>query len=225
MKKESPSNSTPLHQPRERLLSPKEWDIATISQDSREEDSFWSIRDESSHEVLRQQVVSSSLNEDSYSLWDDGEIDPAFIEAFEPPRLAATPAALARQSREGIEEGGDIPQEAQLMFPCKLHRMLQDAEEQGFENIISWVRGGRAFKVHDPATFMDQVSPNYFDHSKYESFRRQLSIYSFHREVDGPNRGQYAHPLFLRGRWDLCHRIVRRGNTATAVPIMNDSTS
>ena len=143
------------------------------------------------------------------------KIDSASIEAFEPPRLVATPCAMAR-NRSGEETS--VSQDEQIMFPCKVHRMLHDAELEGFEHIISWVKKGRAFKIHDRSAFMEHVSPNYFDHSKYESFRRQLNMYSFHRVMSGYDRGEYSHPLFLRGRWDLCRQISRLGNPAVLAP-------
>jgi hypothetical protein len=182
------------------------------------DDGLWTIGhdDSATKQVLQARDVSSCavglhrMNEVlPYCVSKCATINPASIEAFEPPRQPATPAAMARSLR-GLDACG--LENEQIMFPCKLHRMLHDAEQDGFEHIVSWVKNGRAFKVHDAAQFMVQVSPNYFDHSKYESLRRQLNIYGFHRVMKGEDRGQYSHPLFLRGRWDLCRQIHRPGN-------------
>jgi hypothetical protein len=95
-------------------------------------------------------------------------------------------------------------------FPLKLHRMLDDAELNGFAHIVSWVEEGAAFKVHDSEEFLEKVMPNYFDQAKYECFRRQLNLYDFNRVSKGPNRGgTYYHRFFLRSDRGLCQNINR----------------
>ena len=58
-------------------------------------------------------------------------------------------------------------------FPWKLHKMLELADQEGFDNIVSWLPDGRSFKVHDPSEFVEQIMPNFFLQSKYKSFQRQ----------------------------------------------------
>ena len=95
-------------------------------------------------------------------------------------------------------------------FPTVLHSMLEQAEEKGFANIVSWQTHGRAFLIHEPKVFVKDVLPKYFKHSKISSFQRQLSLYGFMRLTsDGPDRGAYYHPLFLKGRAFLCNSIQR----------------
>jgi len=36
-----------------------------------------------------------------------------------------------------------------IQFPFKLHKILEEAERNGFDNAISWLPSGKAFKVHD----------------------------------------------------------------------------
>ena len=95
-------------------------------------------------------------------------------------------------------------------FPVLLHRLMEDSEVKGFSNIISWQPHGRAFLIHDPKTFVADVLPLYFKHSKLSSFQRQLSLYGFVRLTsDGPDRGAYYHECFLRFRPFLCSKIQR----------------
>jgi hypothetical protein len=94
-------------------------------------------------------------------------------------------------------------------FPWRLHSMLDDAQNDGFQEIVSWVQDGAAFKVHDSDEFVKQVMPNYFDQTKYESFRRQLNMYGFTRANRGEKRGLYFHELFLESDRRLCRNITR----------------
>jgi hypothetical protein len=58
-------------------------------------------------------------------------------------------------------------------FPWKLHNVLEDAERNGFTNIVSWTMGGRAFKVHNQRDFENTIMKRYFNHKQYKSFQRQ----------------------------------------------------
>jgi len=63
---------------------------------------------------------------------------------------------------------------------------------------------------------VNEIMPKYFNQSKLTSFQRQLNLYGFNRlTATGEDRGSYYHPLFLRGRPDLClqmHRTRIKGN-------------
>jgi hypothetical protein len=49
----------------------------------------------------------------------------------------------------------------------------------------------------------------YFKLSKLTSFRRQLNLYGFQAVSAGVDKGCFYHPLFLRGRPDLCRIMLR----------------
>jgi hypothetical protein len=105
----------------------------------------------------------------------------------------------------------------QHVFPWKLYKMLDEAELPGsFRHIVSWVQGGKSFKVHNTKEFVNVVMPQYFDQTKYESFRRQLNLYGFTRIVRGQHRGVYSHPLFQRGHKDWCRFITRNQPSQTS---------
>jgi hypothetical protein len=97
----------------------------------------------------------------------------------------------------------------QHVFPWKLHKMLEEAPAKNFNHIVSWVQNGTAFKVHNAQGFLANVIYQYFDQSKYESFRRQLNLYGFTRVVRGQHRGVYSHPFFRQGHQDWCRYITR----------------
>merc|ERR1711935_416956 len=51
-----------------------------------------------------------------------------------------------------------------LLFPWKLHDMLDDAERnQDLKtNVVSWQADGVSFNIHDKDRFVDEVVPRYF---------------------------------------------------------------
>ena len=117
-------------------------------------------------------------------------------------------SSSSRNINTGVSEP-EAPGACENVFPQKLHFLLNQAEKGGFDHIISWVNDGAAFKVHDPKAFLEKVMPNYFDQSKFESFRRQLNLYGFQRVSRGPSRGIYYHQFFLQSEPSLCQSITR----------------
>ena len=98
---------------------------------------------------------------------------------------------------------------ANIAFPVVLHRLLADATDECFEQIISWQPHGRAFIVHDHDRFVSEVMQKYFRQSRYASFQRQLSLYGFLRLTKGSDSGAYYNELFLRGLPHLCTYMQR----------------
>jgi hypothetical protein len=95
-------------------------------------------------------------------------------------------------------------------FPEKLYRLLAEAEMDGNDKIISFTPDGRAFKIHNRQAFIEEVSPKYFRHAKITSFVRQLNFYGFQKLLDGPNRGGFTNPPFLRGHPELLVMVKRK---------------
>mmetsp|Transcript_21612 Transcript_21612/g.45464 ORF Transcript_21612/g.45464 Transcript_21612/m.45464 type:complete len:280 (-) Transcript_21612:156-995(-) len=124
--------------------------------------------------------------------------------------------------------GNDVPQRDKkpnggiaVPFPTKLHLILSQAEESGFDDIISWQPHGRCFLVHDHEKFVDTIMPSYFNQTRYTSFQRQLNLYGFRRLTAGRDRNAYYHEYFLKHKLFLCENIVRfsiKGNGVKPKP-------
>ena len=90
----------------------------------------------------------------------------------QPPLVNKTALAMRQEDDDNNCGAGLCNKNA---FPFKLYRLLEDAEEQNFDDIVSWVHEGAAFKVFDSNAFVSRIMPNYFNHSShYDSFRRQV---------------------------------------------------
>jgi hypothetical protein len=91
--------------------------------------------------------------------------------------------------------------------------MLNEAEQNGCEDILSWLPCGTMFKVHNVKKFSELVMPSYFRRGRYKSFLRQLNLYKFHRVTTGGDedqrRGAYKHPWFRRNQDDMIGMIRR----------------
>lgn len=97
-----------------------------------------------------------------------------------------------------------------IPFPWKLHEMLEAADVQGFDSVVSWLPDNNSFKVHNQQAFVSQVMPRFFKQSMYKSFQRQLNMWGFDRlTTAGPGRGGYSHESFVRGNPSLCRHMKR----------------
>jgi len=94
-------------------------------------------------------------------------------------------------------------------FPWRLHQMLEEIEQAGDAQVVSWLPDGQHFQVHNPQLFVQNVIPKFFKQKSYKSFQRQLHLYGFQRETDGINRGAYFHESFVRNNRQLSLEISR----------------
>lgn len=94
-------------------------------------------------------------------------------------------------------------------FPWKLYDMLDAAERRNDEHVISWIRDGTAFKVHNRELFIEEYMKKMFNQTKFKSFQRQLNLWGFERVQSGPDKGSYYHALFTRGNRECCQRLTR----------------
>ena len=112
-----------------------------------------------------------------------------------------------------------------VLFPWKLHEMLDAAEERKFTSVVSWLPDSKSFKVHDKETFVSLIMPQFFEQTKYKSFQRQLNMWGFERILDGPGKAGYEHPAgyFVRGEASLCTRMTRHKKKSKAKASRNSS--
>jgi len=73
------------------------------------------------------------------------------------------PVPDTRRNRGGVTEP----------FPEKLHRMLEQTEREGRRDIVSFFSHGRAFAIHKPKKFQDEIMPRFFKQTRLTSFQRQ----------------------------------------------------
>jgi hypothetical protein len=95
------------------------------------------------------------------------------------------------------------------LFPLRLHQLLDSTEKEDKSRIVSWLPGGKSFKVHDKAAFANKVLPLFFGTSKYKSYQRNLNLWGFRTVSNGPEKGRCSHPRFQKGLPDLCHAMER----------------
>lgn len=97
---------------------------------------------------------------------------------------------------------------SEMQFPGKLHDMMEYVERHGMEQTISWTPDGNGIIVHKPEDLL-KILPMFFGQTKYRSFQRQLNMWHFERILDGPDKGAFVHPYFVRGNKPLCAYMTR----------------
>jgi hypothetical protein len=108
-----------------------------------------------------------------------------------------------------------------IQFPWKLHEMLDNADVEGFSDIVSWLPGStNSFKVHQPAVFVESIMPRYFKKIQFKSFRRQINMWGFERIKGGAGKGGYRDPHFIRGMPSLCCMMKRVKIKGTGSPLL-----
>ena len=103
-------------------------------------------------------------------------------------------------------------------FHVKLYLALEQSQVDGFEDVISWMPHGRAFKIIDRIRFEKEILLPYMNMKKYESFVRQCNLYDFRRLTNASGKessGASYNEWFLRGRPTLLHRMTRRKKKGT----------
>lgn len=104
------------------------------------------------------------------------------------------------------------------LFPQKLYRMLEEVEKNDQEDVLSFSPSGRAFAIHNPGKFMEDIMPRYFSTTRMSSFRHQLGLYGFRRVTEGCDKGGYCHEFFLKGQKGLVEKIKRNKSTGLRWP-------
>ena len=102
-----------------------------------------------------------------------------------------------------------------LMFPWKLHQMLDDAESDPEirENVVSWQPDGVSFTIRDKDELVAKVLRRYFQESTWDEFMKNLSAWGFVKFTSGPQKGAYIHRLLIRGKRGLCKQMRVNGKT------------
>ncbi|MBA0718141.1 hypothetical protein Golax_005903 [Gossypium laxum] len=89
-----------------------------------------------------------------------------------------------------------------------LRKCYEMVDDEATNSIISWTQTNDSFVIWDMTEFSVRLLPQYFKHSNFSSFIRQLNIYGF-RKID-TDRWEFANDGFVRGQKDLLKNIARR---------------
>jgi len=111
----------------------------------------------------------------------------------------------------------DIP-----IFLRKTYHMVDTCDRA----VCSWSEDGETFVVKDPKKFEQQIIPQFFKHSKFSSFVRQLNFYAFRKiktndsirintalEAATANYWRFFHAKFQKGKPEWLAEIKRSSST------------
>ena len=97
--------------------------------------------------------------------------------------------------------------------PSFLERLRAILDAPSNEHVIRWADNGLQFEVRQPK-LMHEILPNYFKHSNFSSFQRQLNYFGFHKVAPCGEGVCYAHQYFQRHKPQLMSLITRKTNRA-----------
>lgn len=123
-------------------------------------------------------------------------------------KTTCTPRIMTEQVHEST---GKRRRSLLNKFLTKTYHMM----EQCPKDIAYWSNGGESFTIKDVDAFENEILPQYFNHSKFPSFIRQLNFYGFSKQRSDPDLQthtkavRFSHEYFRRGRPELLHKIQR----------------
>lgn len=107
------------------------------------------------------------------------------------------------------------------IFLRKTYHMIESCDP----NIAAWSDEGDTFVVKQPDVFEKSIIPQFFKHSKFSSFVRQLNFYGFRKikysdtikidvklEAETANFWRFKHESFIRGKPELLSEIRRHNS-------------
>lgn len=104
-------------------------------------------------------------------------------------------------------------------FPAKAYLLVTHLTETD-PKISSFSLDGNSFEIYDQSIFAQKYLPQYFKHSNYGSFVRQLNLYGFtsSRLKQNSDIVVWTHDSFRRDRNDLVKEIKRAKKTKSTKP-------
>jgi len=95
-------------------------------------------------------------------------------------------------------------------FPVKTHHLIVHLDKNN-PKVAAFSADGSSFEVYDQTTFSQQYLPQYFKHSNWGSFVRQLNLYGFtsSRSRDNSDVQVWRHDCFHRDKKESVGKIKR----------------
>lgn len=104
-----------------------------------------------------------------------------------------------------------LPLEPKIETPSKFIVRLYAAIDDPNVKSIIWSRHEASFLILDKEDFQQNVLPMISKTSEFSGFIRQLNAYGFKKRNNiDVNVREYAHPNFIRNRFDLLTKLSRR---------------
>lgn len=91
-----------------------------------------------------------------------------------------------------------------------LHKTYEIVNDPSNAVTVAWTSDGMGFAIKSVPDFTEFILPQYFKHSNFASFVRQLNMYDFHKSREEGCENVFRHPSFLRGRKILLRDIHRK---------------
>ena len=134
------------------------------------------------------------------------------MEEIPAPQTATAAAATTTETELNANVMPDFNDKPlkNLAFPLKMYKILEDADTDGFQDVISFLPSGKGFMVWRPERFVKEVMPTYFKTCRLSSFYRQLNLYGFKRTASGADYGAYYNEAFIRGQPGQLWRLKRK---------------
>eukprot|EP00542_Grammatophora_oceanica_P018981 CAMPEP_0194049292 /NCGR_PEP_ID=MMETSP0009_2-20130614/30229_1 /TAXON_ID=210454 /ORGANISM="Grammatophora oceanica, Strain CCMP 410" /LENGTH=395 /DNA_ID=CAMNT_0038695405 /DNA_START=99 /DNA_END=1286 /DNA_ORIENTATION=- len=111
------------------------------------------------------------------------------------------------------------------LFLRKTYHMIDTCDQ----SVAAWSEDGKTFVVKKVDVFEKIIIPQFFKHSKFSSFVRQLNFYGFRKikyadtikidaklEAETANFWRFRHEKFLKGRPELLIEIKRSNSSTNA---------
>eukprot|EP01138_Halocafeteria_seosinensis_P002771 gb/GECG01002832.1/.p1 GENE.gb/GECG01002832.1/~~gb/GECG01002832.1/.p1 ORF type:complete len:555 (+),score=93.36 gb/GECG01002832.1/:1-1665(+) len=94
--------------------------------------------------------------------------------------------------------------------PAFLRKTYAILNTPAYSDIVYWGKNGHSIVIDKVTRFSTEVLPNFFKHSNYASFVRQLNMYGFYKVSPDPSCREFMHKLFKKDRPDLLTYIKRK---------------
>ncbi|KAI6661475.1 Heat shock factor protein 1-like isoform X2 [Oopsacas minuta] len=109
--------------------------------------------------------------------------------------------------------------------PAFLFKLWKVLEAEEYAQFISWSKNGNSFIIYDQNQFSQVVLPNFFKHSHFTSFVRQLNMYGFRKltnmtytsNTPGQESMEFHHPHFIKGHPSMLEYVKRKSPSSLRI--------